>query len=42
MLFGNNFGKEQNYKIILDFIVYFDKSTTQYGGVPYHLNNVQY
>lgn len=23
-LFGNNFGKEKNYKIILDFIVYFE------------------
>lgn len=25
---------ERNYKIVLDFIVYFDRNSSQYGGVP--------
>lgn len=24
---------ERNYKIVLDFIVYFDRNSSQYGGV---------
>lgn len=36
-LFGNNFGKENIYKIILYFIVYLDWKTSQFAAVPYHL-----
>lgn len=37
MQFGNNFGKERNYMIILDFIVYSIGDKSQYGDVLYHL-----
>lgn len=33
-LLGSNFGKENVYKVMLDFIDYFDRTMSQYGSVP--------
>lgn len=40
-LFGNNFGKENIYKIILDYTISIG-NTQKYGGVLYHLKCFKY